>query len=315
MNQGFGIKDWASRPRYNIVEISVVALVVAAAISAVAYRRMTTEALALFREVHAAVMESPLPTPKIAEQGPPRGDTAYRHRYEFTSDWFTRNIPVWEQAMSPYRGRAGVRYLEVGVFEGRALLWMLEHVLTDPTSRATAIDISSGDYEGRYRSNLEHAGCGGKVTTLKAPSRAALRELPRESFDIAYIDGSHATADVLEDAVLSWQVLKPGGLLIFDDYRWIGSLHAGHAREAASDWPKPAIDAFCRCFRGKFDVVHNGYQLILGKRAGAPGSGDRPRARASHRRPGRRSQPSSDEREALPRMGRDGGGLGCLRGG
>ena len=42
---------------------------------------------------------------------------------------------------APYRGRPGLRYLEVGVFEGRSLLWMIDQVLTHPSSQATGIDI------------------------------------------------------------------------------------------------------------------------------------------------------------------------------
>jgi predicted O-methyltransferase YrrM len=143
---------------------------------------------------------------------------------------------------------------------------MLENVLTAPTSRATVIDIFYGDYESRYRANIAKSGAASRVTTIKAPSRESLPTLPRESFDIVYIDGSHATADVLEDAVLSWQTLKPSGLMIFDDYQWIGALQAGHERDAASDFPKLAIDAFCHCFEGRYEVVHNGYQLFLRKR-------------------------------------------------
>jgi hypothetical protein len=33
-------------------------------------------------------------------------------------------------------------------------------------------------------------------------------------------DGSHRARDVLEDAVLSWPLLKVGGIMLFDDYLW-----------------------------------------------------------------------------------------------
>ena len=36
--------------------------------------------------------------------------------------------------------------------------------------------------------------------------------------DLIYIDGSHLAKDVLSDAILSWKLLKPSGVMIFDDY-------------------------------------------------------------------------------------------------
>jgi hypothetical protein len=212
----------------------------------------------------AAIEERPLPAVRVAEVPHHLIAGAYRGDYQFTTDWFTYNIPVWEKIFAPYRGKPGVRYLEIGAFEGRSVVWLLENVLTDPTDRITAIDVFYGDYEPRYRSNV--ATFGRRVETIKAPSQIALRQLPLESFDIIYIDGSHATADVLEDAVLSWRLLKPAGMLIFDDYEWIGAFNTGRAGDAAADWPKAAIDSFCRCFAGKFDVVHNANQVVLRKR-------------------------------------------------
>lgn len=38
-----------------------------------------------------------------------------------------------------------------------------------------------------------------------------------ETFDIIYVDGNHKKRYVLEDAILSFKKLKPGGFLIFDD--------------------------------------------------------------------------------------------------
>jgi predicted O-methyltransferase YrrM len=41
-----------------------------------------------------------------------------------------------------------------------------------------------------------------------------------ERFDLIYIDGSHAAADVMTDAVLSYLLLNVGGVILFDDYVW-----------------------------------------------------------------------------------------------
>jgi precorrin-6B methylase 2 len=250
-------RKWLSRPRYGFAHVVLVAVAVAVLVAS--WRR------AQVSELLAIVRDSPLPDVQVLRGESRPSAAAYRGDYEFTSDWFTSNIPIWEIVMKRYRGRPGVNYLEIGAYEGRSAIWVLENILTDPTSHVTAVDIFDGDYEARYRRNIKMTGAADRVTTIKGPSQVELRKLPLESFDIVYIDGSHAMSDVLEDAVLCWRLLEPGGLLIFDDYHWIGALAAGHAGDAATDMPKPAIDAFARCFAGKFETVHNGYQLVLRK--------------------------------------------------
>ncbi len=47
---------------------------------------------------------------------------------------------------------------------------------------------------------------------------------------------------MLEDAVLAWRYLKPGGVMCFDDYQW---------DDVVLEWMKPgiAVDAFVRCYQ------------------------------------------------------------------
>lgn len=181
--------------------------------------------------------------------------------YDFSSDWFSSHIPVWERLLAPYRGRAGLHYLEIGVYEGRSVVWMVENVLTHPSSRLVGIDIFAEppDLEERFRANLARSGFRGKSTVLKGPSQRMLRPLELDSFDIIYIDGSHTLDDVLMDSTLSWDLLKREGLLIQDDYAWKYDL-ANDLR------PKGAVDAFVHAFWRELEVVHRGYQLVLRKK-------------------------------------------------
>jgi predicted O-methyltransferase YrrM len=79
-----------------------------------------------------------------------------------------------------------------------------------------------------------------------------------EQFDLVYIDGSHEAPDVLSDAVLSWPLLKSGGILGFDDYGW-------HQFPEAKRCPALAVDAFLGVMRGKFSIYERGYQVWLKK--------------------------------------------------
>jgi SAM-dependent methyltransferase len=184
----------------------------------------------------------------------------YRGEYMFSSDWFTPNVPAWRGALGHLRGRPNIHYLEVGLYEGRSAIWMLENILTDPTAHLTGIDVFPEDLEERWLINLERSGKGNQVTTIKGYSQKVLRDLPSESFDAIYIDGSHKGYDVLADAILSWDLLKPGGVLIFDDYQW------RHGKGLPPELkPGPAIDAFITMYRDFIQVIHRCYQLMLVK--------------------------------------------------
>jgi predicted O-methyltransferase YrrM len=211
-----------------------------------------------------------IPGPRLAKEdwdAPAGGDAArFNEKYELSEDWFSWNIPIWRKALEPYKGRADVRYLEIGLFEGRSVLWMIENILTHPTSKLTGIDpfaSNEGDFRGekakkRYLSNLDKSNFKGQATTIVGYSQRKLRELPLESFDIIYIDGAHEPAPVLSDAVQSWELLAKGGILIFDDYLWNLNL-------PSDTRPKAAIDVFYMLFQHRIEVVHAGYQVILRK--------------------------------------------------
>jgi hypothetical protein len=182
----------------------------------------------------------------------------FKHPYEFSVDMFTHNIPVWEKALARFKDQPDIHYLEIGLAEGMSAVWMLENILTHSSARLTGLDLFAGRFtEDVYKANITRSGMEEKTTTLKGYSQELLRTLPLDTYDIVYIDGSHRINDVLEDAILSWRLLKDNGIMIFDDYRYL-----------RDRWhvPKVAIDAFADCFGDQFEVIHNSYQLILQKK-------------------------------------------------
>jgi len=186
---------------------------------------------------------------------------------QFTFDWFSHNIPLWERFLLPYRIRPS-RFLEVGVFEGRSTVWLLQQVLIHPESRLHYIDtfdagsfwgMPEGELHARFLRNV--APFADKVVGGKGTSQELLRLLPFGSFDFIYIDGSHDAADVLSDAVLAWPLLKTKGLLAFDDYEW--------TRESDPRLrPKLAIDAFLAVMSGRYSLLHKEYQVWIVKDQG-----------------------------------------------
>ena len=141
-------------------------------------------------------------------------------------------------------------------------MWMLENILTHPSSCMTVIDPFftrlGRDIESAFSANLQQSGGADRTTVIKGFSQEELRELPAQFYDIIYVDGSHSADDVLEDAVLSWRLLKDGGLLIFDDYEL-------PILVSPRDRPKPAITAFVRCYRRELKVIHRDFQVVVQK--------------------------------------------------
>lgn len=179
----------------------------------------------------------------------------------FTENW-ARFYGDWERWLGKFQGKPA-RGLEIGVYEGRSTVWLCENILTHPESRLTCVDLFRefdglpADYEGRF---YENAARFERQIELKIGfSQDILRTLDY-GYQFAIIDGSHKAADVMADAVLAYEILRPGSVMIFDDYEWQGQ---GHAHCGANDYPKPAIDAFIQIYEPK--ILHKGYQVIVEK--------------------------------------------------
>jgi predicted O-methyltransferase YrrM len=100
------------------------------------------------------------------------------------------------------------------------------------------------------------------VVFLKNTSYDALIKLSQdknEFFDFAFIDGCHFAKYVLEDAVLSFKLLKMGGILIFDDYGW--GIHTQDDKIK----PKCGIDCFLKAYEGHYNIIQSGWQIYLKK--------------------------------------------------
>lgn len=179
----------------------------------------------------------------------------------FTEDWFSDNIPKWNKVLDKLRGKP-VSFLEIGCFEGKSTVWMLENILTHPKSKLYCIDhwLYNGDKNKKvyetFISNIEP--WKQKVKILKGHSRDMLRNINNVQFDFIYIDASKHSQDVLEDSVLSWYLLKKGGIMIFDDYT--------HNKKHDINCPRPGIDAFLNTYAHELDVIQTKWQVIIKKK-------------------------------------------------
>lgn len=188
-----------------------------------------------------------------------RKDLAHRKTPSYTTDYVSGFQEDWRRALASISGRPGVRLLEIGSFEGRSAAWFLEHVLTDESSRLVCVDLfTQPGLEARFDHNIGLVDRHKQVRKLKGPSGDVLPNLEPASFDAIYIDGGHDAGTVLLDGMLSWKLLKPGGILIFDDYLW-------ETERPLSRRPQLAIDIFRETMAGALEVLHEDYQVIVRK--------------------------------------------------
>jgi predicted O-methyltransferase YrrM len=183
--------------------------------------------------------------------------------------WYLKELPAWQQLLG---SEERVRAMEIGAFDGVSGNLMLDYLFTHPESELHVIDPFEKDPatpqvdDGTRAAFLENARRGGHGERLRLYEGLSVEVLAWmlstegywESFDFIYIDGSHLGRDVLTDAVMSWNLLKPGGIIAFDDYEW---------QFAANplDRPKAGIDAFSSVFEPYLCLLSGGWRRIWQK--------------------------------------------------
>jgi hypothetical protein len=180
------------------------------------------------------------------------------------------NFRKW---LAPFIGQPAIG-VEVGSWEGRSALWLMENVLTHPLAYLHCVDTWEGEEaqkseghdfalkERNFLANTEAYRDAGRLIVWKDKSENVLPILPhfRPAFiEFAYIDGSHQAPDVLMDALLVWRILKPGGVIIFDDYEWLAPGYPETHK------PRLAINAFLAVFQERLEVLDKGYQVAIRK--------------------------------------------------
>jgi len=177
----------------------------------------------------------------------------------FSNDYVGFKSEIWKEHLASYAGRDGLRMLEIGSFEGGSALWFVENILTGSGSLLTCVDPWHAISKLRFDHNVRITGAGDRIRSIrKGSAHALIEDLAGERFDIIYVDGSHRASDVLFDALFSWPLLKPGGMMIFDDYEWRPDL-------PDAERPKPAIDRFLQMIQAELEVVEIGFQVLLRK--------------------------------------------------
>jgi len=161
------------------------------------------------------------------------------------------------------------RYLQIGAYTGDASVWLYENLLKDSDSVLVDVDTWEGSeepvhynmnwhtVESLYDIKTSTAREERKIVKYKETSDSFFKN-NREMYDFIYIDGDHTAYGVLKDAVASYECLKVGGVIAFDDYQWSAGL--GAIKE-----PKMAIDAFQNIYEDRVELLLRDYQCWFRK--------------------------------------------------
>ena len=178
--------------------------------------------------------------------------------YCFTVDIFSHRIALWTEHLKPLVGKVA-KVLEVGSYQGMSSCWMLDRVLTHPQSQLTCIDNS---LVSTFKENIARTGAESRVTMLEGDIHQLMANCTPNSFDLINLqDRCKLSQHNEENARLAWQLLKPGGLIIFSYYGWRNPQHD-------TQNPKEGIDRFLNSIKQQWQSVHFSppiFQLIIRK--------------------------------------------------
>lgn len=183
-------------------------------------------------------------------------------------NWFAMVAePYFAKCLNELSGKPNLKFLQIGTYTGDASVWLMDNILTDQSSYLYDVDTWEGSDEGIHHSfnwNSVEETYDKKVskyTNIHKHKTTSLSfigdENKEQSYDFIYIDGDHTEDAVYKDAVASWDIIKVGGIIAFDDYMWT---HESGIPELS---PGPAIDRFLEEHKDEIDIIEHGYQVWI----------------------------------------------------
>jgi predicted O-methyltransferase YrrM len=174
---------------------------------------------------------------------------------------------IFENVLELFRDKENVIILEIGVFVGRSIIETLKKL---PNSFGFAIDnwglskeecMYTNDIKTEFLKNIKEEKVEERIKLLEGDSFRILLNIHRSGllFDFIYVDGSHISVDCYADIIISWDMLKKGGVLAVDDYEW-------NLQADKYDRCKESIDHFLKKIEGEYIMLNKGYRVFLLKK-------------------------------------------------
>jgi len=198
----------------------------------------------------------------------------YAYMYNWTNDLPENSIKQFIDTLEyiKWKNTKEINILEIGTFSGTSVIKFLELL---PNSKACVIDkwenynennidylssIKELNIEKVFYDNIKNVDIQDRVTVFKGDSSSVLIELQnthKNYFDFIYVDGSHKMLDCYTDLLLSFNLLKKGGVLGIDDYLY--------NKETVLDSPYEGVNHFLNKFIKEVKILSKEYRVFLEK--------------------------------------------------
>lgn len=183
----------------------------------------------------------------------------------FSNRWFLNNFEIFNFFL-PKDSDKKFNYLEIGCYEGLSSFYMVSEYkninayfidLWDmPNENSKSLTNNFQVVEKKFDENLLNY----RFTKIKGDSVISMRNIFRQkiNFDFIYIDGSHNGEDILSDSIDAFKILKPGGLIFFDDF-----LQFEKDRQIQS---YSGIEKFLELYKNYIEIVYFQNNLVIKKK-------------------------------------------------
>jgi predicted O-methyltransferase YrrM len=137
--------------------------------------------------------------------------------------------------------------IEIGLAYGSSALAIAEALVIVGSDHARHVIIDA--YQDRFYSSgwsaIAEAGLAGLCSLIEERSQTVLPRLLCEGFlaDAAFVDGSHIFHNVFVDLFYLRELVRPGGLVILDDYSYPSVATAVRYFEANTGWQTEPMSA------------------------------------------------------------------------
>lgn len=161
-----------------------------------------------------------------------------------------------------------IKYLEIGCADGGNAIYISNSYCSHPDSKIYCVDPwfdydEYPEYKGvqeegwnTFNTNIQNSGNISKFSIHRGLSDNIVPTFEDNFFDMIFVDGNHETEYVYRDGVMSFQKVKSGGYIVFDDY--------------CNIWPQTVagIEKFLQEYSDRIKILvkpSNWHQVIIQK--------------------------------------------------
>ena len=186
------------------------------------------------------------------------------NNYKYTQTWFIYS-EIYNKLLNFCDNSKENNILEIGCFEGLSSVFFADNLLDNENSTLTCIDpfltINNNDHIGILL-NDEEKNFDYNISVCKNSDKIIIHKITSDNFfennnkkyNMIYIDGCHEIDFIKRDMENSFKVLEKNGIMWMDDYRGGDGIQI-----------KNCMDLFLEEYKGKYDLIHMGYQLAIKK--------------------------------------------------